>query len=593
MKYFKVLLGVLLVISVLGALTFLTRHDISRMRAGLPPFTSGAGDSLEVMVAMADGVRLRTAIDLPDGPGPYPTILIRNPYATFGTYLRDILCGRFVRYGYACVIQDTRGQGGSEGEWSPLVNELNDGRDTLNWLVEQSFQDGNIGLVGPSYLAGVQYAAAAAGLPAQVKTMVPAVFTTDNRDVLYSDGMFRHETFTAWASMMRDSNHAGDGTGADYQEALHHLPHNTVDSDVFGLAMPWYQEMIDVERAYSSFNNSPANQALYAVPEQLRIPVLMIGGWYDVFFGPQFNDWQRLATQSRSRFVIGPWTHVGSTGDAFDIQNAEGGLFQWHEMLPWLEHHLKGKPLKHGPGISLYTMGSNNWSEHAVWPGETQRRTLHLANISAAGDCTGGELASEPGSGLIRYQYDPMNPVPTKGGSGMLAFVLPSFDGAPPANVSQVGLCERQDVISFSTDRLDESWHISGSIDVELQVSSTAPDTAFTAKLVEVFADGRMINIRDGITSLAYDRGEPVQSPYEPGSRTRTTVRLWPIDWRTSPGSRLRLDISSSDFPKFHFHRNRAGPWAEQDGADIAMQTLYGGMLTLPLSAGINKKGLE
>ena len=253
---------------------------------------------------MQDGVKLFATVMLPKGEGPFPAILVRNPYAKFATIIRDSLCGRFVRYGYACVLQDVRGQGESEGEWSPMVNEVGDGRETINWLVGQAFQDGNIAMVGPSYLASVQYAVAASGLPEEVKTLIPAVYTTDLSDVLYSNGMFRHETFTAWASMMRGANSDIDDAGGDYQKAIKYLPHNKVDTDVFGVPMPWYQDMIDVERAQKSLFSSPDALLIAEVPERIEVPILMVSGWYDVFFGGQMADWERLATRSNSRFIL-------------------------------------------------------------------------------------------------------------------------------------------------------------------------------------------------------------------------------------------------------------------------------------------------
>jgi putative CocE/NonD family hydrolase len=125
---------------------------------------------------------------------------------------------------------------------------------------------------------------------------------------------------------------------------------------------------------------------------------------------------------------------------------------------------------------------------------------------------------------------------------------------------------------------------IAGEIRVNLEIASSAPDTAFTAKLMEVFPDGRAINIRDNITSLAYRDGGLNRLSYSPGDAINVSIDMWPIEWRVSSGSRIRLDISSSDFPKFHAHRNRAGPWAEQDGVDVATQTLMGGTLKLPVS---------
>ena len=580
MRWLKPVGLALLAILVVAGAGYLVRHEIMRAWEGLPPFTHGAGEELEAMVPMADGVRLYTTVSLPDAPAPFPTVLIRNPYAEFGIILRDTLCGRFVRYGYACVLQDVRGQGKSEGEWNPGTNELNDGYDTLAWLVEQPFQDGNVGMVGPSYLASVQWAAAAAGLPPEVKTIVPAVYATDLRGVMYQDGMFRHETFTAWASMMRSANFDMMAAGEDYQRALKYRPHGKVDEAIFGTAMPWYQDMIDSASPSAPFWRLPPSVWLHEAPTRTRIPVLMIGGWYDVFFGPQFDDWQRLASRDRSRYVIGPWTHIGEGGEALETPGAEGGLFQWGEMLPWLETHLKGMPATQPTGVKAYRMHDNRWIEYATWPPATTTVRYTLGNLAGSNACTGGTLGDDAvggGEGSVSFVYDPDNPAPTRGGAGMLAFILPGFDGAAPANAWQEGLCERDDVLSFVTGPLASALTISGAPRVALSVSSSAEDTAFTAKLVEVLPDGRAMNIRDSITSLAYRNGTQRALDYTPGERVEVDIRFWPIEWTLQPGSRLRLDISSSDFPKFHAHLNRRGNWPDIEAPVVATQTLYAG----------------
>ncbi|MEN8722376.1 MAG: CocE/NonD family hydrolase [Alphaproteobacteria bacterium] len=570
----------------IGAVGYSARHDLMRMQSDLPPFTHGAGEKFDVMVPMEDGVKLYTTVQLPDGEGPFPAVLIRSPYTQISFALRNLLCGRFVRYGYACLLQDTRGQGKSEGGWNPGGNvEIADGRDALNWLVMQDFQDGNLAMVGSSYLASVQFSALAGGAPTELKTIVPSMYTTDNRGAAFQDGLFRHETYTAWASMMRGSNSEGlSGAGDDYQKAIRHRPHNTVDTEIFGMAMPWYQSMIAASSPKDEHWHGKETAKVRDVPENISIPILMIGGWYDVFFGPQFEDWQRLATQSNSRYIVGPYTHPGGFGD-LDMPNAEGGRFQWAEMLPWLEHHLKGKPLATNTGLKLYVIGDGEWQEHKNWPMPNRIASYNLANLPASNECEGGELTTraDTNSGQARFVYDPDNPVPTRGGAGMLAFNIPGFGGADPSNVEQSGLCERDDVLTFQTDALTEDMLISGKVSVTLDVSSSAPDTAFSAKLIEVFPDGRAYNIRDSITTLAYRNGADTPQNYTPGDRLTVTIDFWPIAWRLQPGSRLRLDISSSDFPKFHAHTNRAGPWEQQDGADKASQTIYGGRLDLPV----------
>lgn len=586
MRWIKRCLVALGVLALIGGAAFLGRHELLRLREGLPAFTHGAGARFHVDVPMRDGVSLFTTVQLPIGSGPFPAVLIRSPYAEVERILRDLLCGRFVRYGYACVFQDTRGQGRSAGDWDPGGGtEIPDGRDTLDWLVAQDFQDGNIAMVGSSYLASVQFAAIAGGAPPELRTIVPSMYATDNRTVMYQDGLFRHETYTAWASMMRNQgsqNISLSRAGADYQKALRHRPHNAVDTAVYGMAMPWYQDMLTAASPSAPYWQTRERVMLRELPEHMNLPVLMVGGFYDVFFGPQLEAWQRLASRSRSRYIIGPWTHPGGTGD-LPTPNAEGGRFQWAAMLPWLAHHLKGAPLDMPLGLSLYVMGDGAWQQHAQWPSPSGEAIFHLDALEMANGCEGGRLGDAPVEGSITFTYDPDDPVPTRGGAGMLAFNLPGFNGAQPANVDQAGLCERDDVLTFQSAPFTDSLLISGDIEVELEVASSAPDTAFTAKLIEVFPDGRAFNIRDTITSLAYRNGAEQPRHYTPGARVTVTLDFWPIAWRIQPGSRLRLDVSSSDFPKFHAHTNRAGPWAEQTGADIAQQTVFGGRVRLDI----------
>jgi putative CocE/NonD family hydrolase len=578
-KILYVLLTLVLVISVLALGAFFGRHEITRIKDGMPRYTHSKAETSSVMVAMQDGVNLYTTVGLPKGEGPFPTILIRSPYGRYNPIMRDGLCGRFTRYGYACVFQDTRGQGKSEGEWEPGRNEIEDGRATLGWLIDQNFQDGNIGMMGPSYLAGVQWAAAAAGLPPEVKTFVPAVYSTDNYSTMYQDGMFRHETFTAWARMMRSTNAETETAGEQYQRAIRHRPHIEIDEKIYGASMPWYRDMVASASPSAPYWSDPDQILIRSTPERLTVPVLMIGGWYDVFFGPQFEDWQRLATQSESRFVVGPWTHIGGGGNALENPNSSGGLFQWQIMLPWFEHHLKGQPLEGATGVVTYAMRDGVWKEREAWPPKVDVKRLYLDQADTSNSCKGGLLVpNKPAEfSTTTYAYDPLDPVPTKGGAGMLAFILPGFDGAPPANEWQDGMCERADVLTFIGPVLDKPVKIVGDISVVLKVASSAQNTAFTAKLVEVLPDGRAMNIRDSITSLKFRNGAKVPVSYTPGDQLQVEIEFWPIEWTIPVGSRLRLDISSSDFPKYHAHSNKSGDWASVTETEVAVQTLIAG----------------
>lgn len=572
---------VLQIVAVLGAaaalvasLSYVLRFEILRWQLGLPGWTHSAGDVHEFAVAMRDGVRLSTTVYEPTGTAPWPTILIRNPYdAPFIA----AWCGIFVRSGYACVYQEVRGQMGSEGEWIPAVNELDDGEDTLAWLVEQTFHDGNIGLYGPSYLASVQWAAATRGLPPEVKTLVPLVFATDMYSLAYQRGMFRHEILTAWAAIMPGRGFA-NANRKHYPDLVRHRPHAEVDEVYLGVRLDWYRDYITSPGRGDPFWQQSDVAELLAAPGRTTVPVLLVGGWYDIFLAAQLGDWQKLGNRADSKFVIGPWTHLMSTAGDLELPDGRGGGWQWELVLDWMGHHLRGEPLDQPTGgVESYALGEDRWHVRPEWPPPGREHRLHLTALAGSPRCEGGSLGTNPPEQFqeVSYSYDPDDPVPMRGGAGSLAFIL--ADGGPVHSVLQRGLCERPDVLSFTSEPLVEPLRIAGPIQVGLSVSSSAPDTAFTAKLIEVLPDGRAYNIRDSITSLAYRNSDSAAELYTPETVVSVEIDLWPIEWVVAAGSRLRLDISSSNFPAFHAHPNVAGIWALQEEAQTARQTLYAG----------------
>ena len=174
----------------------------------------------------------------------------------------------------------------------------------------------------------------------------------------------------------------------------------------------------------------------------------------------------------------------------------------------------------------------------------------------------------------MHYRYDPLDPVPTRGGSQLLAFAMPGYGGAAPSNRDQAGLCARDDVLTFITPRFKDAFRLSGPMRLHLTVRSTADDTAFTAKLIEVAPDGTALNIRDGITSLAWRNGATAPQPYRPGDDVEVTIDLTRLEWTLAKGSRLRVDVSSSNFPAFHAHPNVAGLWSDVERPKVARQTI-------------------
>ncbi|MEL7368725.1 MAG: CocE/NonD family hydrolase [Myxococcota bacterium] len=583
MKRMTIAAGILVLIAaVLLGTAYGFRYEVFQRSLELPHYSHAGGPSRTEWVAMRDGTRLQTQIFLPEGTPPFPTVLIRNPYNFANAFA--FICGVFTRYGFACVHQDVRGRMGSAGKWVPFANERADGIDTLEWLTAQSFQDGHIALYGMSYLAAVQWVLTDA-LPPQVKTIVPMVYGVDPYAVGYSGGMFRLEVLTAWAALMPDDSMHFFNAGA-YSRAVRHRPHIESDERFFGERLPWYREWITHPNRHDPFWQRDDLQAFRRNPENIDVPVLMIGGWYDLFLPIQLEDFRRLKSRARSRLVIGPWHHLQRADRAVPNDFGLGG--QWRQVINWLDHHLRNGPLEGPTGaVQWYAYGRGEWIINDDLTAPSSPHTYYLDGFATAATCEGGRLAdTSPASGSASYRYDPDDPVPGRGGSAMLAFAFKTYEAVQPGPVQINGVCRRKDVLTFVSAPLTRPLRLVGAPFADLRVTSNAPDTAFTAKLIEVRADGTAIHVRDGIRSLAYrhGRGDGPPAPYVPGDTIDLRIDLWPIDRTFAVGSRLRIDISSSNFPVYHAHPNRYGLWSTQEEAQIATNTvLHGSRLTLPI----------
>lgn len=585
----RIILITLAVLATITSASVWKRHELFRRAAGMPEFTATDFTTRVEQVAMRDGIKLHTEIFTPEGATSSPTILIRNPYE----YLRPIerlTCQTMTRYGYACVLQDVRGQMDSEGDWAPIIHEREDGLDTLAWLTKQPFQNGNIGMRGPSYLTCTQWAMADA-LPPEVKTLVPQVFGTDLRKVFYERGLFRHDILTAWATLM-----PGRGmrqlAGNDYLEAAKHRPATENDEKFMTMKVGWYRDAIAAESPGNPYWHTEQQLQFRAMPENTKIPLLFVGAFFEPFFMAQHDTWDRLATKQQSVFVIGPWNHLGLTSGDVELSSAPGRLDQWPIMFEWFEHTLKGKPLTTltKGTVRTWAVGDDKWIDHPTWPEpQIPVQLFKLAGASKAQSCTGGVLgpaSMDTTDQTIAFTFDPANPVPTQGGSSLLSFAFFRNLGITPGPVEQGKTCERDDVITFRSDEFPKGSRLSGAGKLVLQVKSSAPDTAFVARLIAE-QNGKAVLVRENAATLRWPRAgmtEPAQLP-EPGTPQTIEIDFWPIEWVLPPGGRWRVDLTSSSFPALHTHSNRATPWQTETGADKAEQTILldASSLTLPL----------
>ncbi|MCY9693168.1 CocE/NonD family hydrolase [Paenibacillus alginolyticus] len=525
-------------------------------------------------VQMRDGVRLSTHVKLPKNGGPWPVIFGRSPYShALTAWLQK--AEYWSEQGYAFVYQECRGTGQSEGVWLPFVHEMEDGLDSIDWIIRQDWTNGNIGTYGASYSGTLQWCMAE-HLPPEVKTMFISVAGIERYRQNYMNGMFRHDIYTVWA--LGNSGHQPiRSTEGLYQEALSVRPHIDMDERLFGHILPWYREWVSNVDEGSAYWNSGLWAEFKEIPRKLKVPVMMVAGWFDHNLEASILSYKKLPEDIRqnSCFIIGPWVHTLDISGDLEFPNQDvWGPQQDKAALAWFDHHLKGKPIDNYKGtVQTYLIGEGCWRSWDGWIQSAGTVRYYLTFVQ--GTVQGLTCEKPLQDQSVSFDYDPKHPVPTKGGAALMAYLTGTPDASRPASVLQDNPGKRKDVISFISDELKEDLRIAGRIKAHLVVSSDAEDTSFTVCVIEQFADGTSCNIRDGITSLRYRNNRA--SPYEPNDTAEAEIELWPITWTIQKGSKLRVDISSSNFPAYHLHLNTAGPWALQEEIKIAKQTIYAG----------------
>ena len=340
------------------------------------------------------------------------------------------------------------------------------------------------------------------------------------------------------------------------------------------------------------------------IPPKIDIPLLLLGGWFDYYLPMMIENYEQLSEKVRaaSRFQILPLAHNFSMpGDLAPFPNSgtAGRLPEELEAvnyaLEWFDYQLKGMPYSRSVGgVDTYVVGTGERELMECWPPKTSNTRLYLAAESMEG-YKGGRLSRVPDEQVASesYVYDPENPFPAKGADSVFAYLQPAYASYSPVAgpVLQDPPGSRPDVLTFLTAPFREETLILGSIKVRLEVQSDAEDTAFTAKIIEIRSDGAAYNIRNSITSLAYRNGASISQSYLAGTVVNIGMEMKPIAWKIQAGSRLRLDISSSNFPEYHVHSNTTGPWAEQKEVKLANQTIwFGGKHSSCVELPIRKK---
>ena len=531
-------------------------------------------------VDVGNGVSLNTRVFAPDFDSEYPVIFIRTPYSSLSSGIQmNAAAAVMSMHDYSLVIQDCRGTGESGGEWNPFVSERADGLASIEWIKKREWSQDSIGMFGPSYLTINQWLVADV-VPKEVKTLFLTVAGTERYRQMYMGGMFRHEIYTMWA-VENSGVKTDENPGELYRKALAVKPHINMDEEIFQRKLPWYRDWITHPSADSELWNTGVWKTLQDVPSKISIPVHMIAGWFDHHLDGMCVAYKNLprSIKERSRFVIGPWDHSFKIpGDKKISGDAELSTLCVKEAIEWFDHQLKGKAFLRDIGcVETYVVNGDSWKKNKEWPDAVENKAFYFdARMDDKDICARLSTESPEELSSRSFEYDSSNPVETVGGSSLLAWINPEFKGAKHGCVRQPEPDYRKDVVSFLSEPLAADLEIVGNILVTLNVQSDAEDTCFFVKVIEEFK-GEYFNVCDGISSLEFRAGNGLRRSYTPGTVALMKIEMWPVAWKFRAGGKIRVDITSSNFPMYCIHRNKAEVWSLQGADSIAVNTVITG----------------
>ncbi|AFT72163.1 Hydrolase CocE/NonD family protein [Alloalcanivorax dieselolei B5] len=485
-----------------------------------------------------DGVRLDADVYSPDGPGPFPVLLMRQPYgrriASTVTYAHP---SWYAARGYLVVIQDVRGRGTSEGEFEPFIHERDDGEDTLEWVSQLPGGNGCVGMYGFSYQGTTQLFAAASRHPA-LKVMAPAMcaFHLD-RDWAYEGGALRLYNTLSWAAQLgaESARRRGDADGFSACYGIGHAPSPVQLIDPAApalretLADTFYGDWLDQAPGGDYWRQRSPGTML----DDVDIPALHVGGWYDSFLTGTLSAYRHFQKgRQPQRLLVGPWGHLPWIPQVGQRWLGDSACSPVDDLqLRWFDFFLKGENngVTAEPPISLYDLGESDWKDFSAWPCRQAEKWYLASNGRAGIDPHGGLLRARPDVGEPVedvWVHDPWRPVPTQGGH------LPPSPGIQ----ERTALDARPDVLTYTTAALTETLALTGEVRVVLSCAADVDSFDLCAVLGVVDPEGRSHNLTQGYARVA---GGVV------------TVSLRAVCATVAAGQCLRLSISGASYPGY------------------------------------------
>jgi putative CocE/NonD family hydrolase len=537
-----------------------------------------------VAMKTRDGVTLRADIYRPAGEGTFPVLLQRTPYDKKNG---DEFGHRAALRGYLVVIQDVRGRYTSEGEFYTFKHETDDGYDTVEWAAALPHANGKVGMFGGSYVGATQMLAAI-GHPPHLAGICPVVTASNyHENWTYQGGAFEQWFNESWTSGLAQNTFnrlVAQDTNALVGSTV--LPLKQYPLFNFEVApgapgftaklAPYYLDWLD-HPAYDSYWKQ------WSIEEQfgsIQVPALTVAAWYDIFQGGSLRNYIGMrdhagneAARAGQRLLVTIGGHAGGGRKigAVDFGTAAAEFDENSVTLDWYDYLLQGKlnQFSSPKRVRIFVMGENKWRDEDDWPlarAKDTRYFLHSAGKanSAAGDGSlsleaKGSAAKDP---MDEFVYDPANPVPTVGGPLCCDGV---HEPAGPRDQREVE--SRQDVLVYSTPVLDRDIEVTGPVTLDLFAKSSAADTDFTAKLVDVGPDGFAQNLTEGILRARYRESRSEASPITPGKVYEYKIDVWSTSNVFLKGHRIRVEVSSSNFPRFDRNLNT--------GKDASMESTF------------------
>jgi hypothetical protein len=538
---------------------------------------AGSNVVIERNVAMKtrDGVALSTDIYRPAGEGDFPVLLVRTPYNkdTF-----DAFGHRGAARGFMVVAQDVRGRYASEGEWYPFKHEIDDGYDAVEWAAALPHSNGKVGMFSGSYVGATQMLAAL-GRPPHLAGICPIVTASNyHENWTYQGGAFEQWFNESWTSGLAQDTYSrwisqqANAVVGDTVLPLKNFPVFNIKTPQDGAALtrsqaPYFLDWLD-HPTYDSYWKQWSIEENYG---KFQVPGLTIAAWYDIFQGGSLRNYLGLkahggseAARKGQHLIIAVGGHAGWGSTVGEVNFGSDAAFDENDyVLDWYDYLFLGKQnmFAGDKPVRIFVMGENKWRDEAAWPLERAKETRYYLHSAGKANSATGDGFLYLGQMEFRaerrdsYVYDPANPVPTVGGP----LCCDAVHLAPgPRDQSEVE--KRADVLVYSTPPLDRDTEVTGPVTLDLYASSSAVDTDFTAKLVDVWPNGFAQNLTEGILRARFRDSREAATPIVPGKIYEYKIDMWATSNLFQKGHVIRLEVSSSNFPRFDRNLNTGKP---------------------------------